>query len=144
MGVMDQMTVFPRMVVAGADRAIEFYNAALGAELRHRYTGPSGAVVYAELRVGDCVFSLKDEDDTDRSAASLGGSPVLFTLYVSDADAAANAMAGAGAQVVIPVTDMAYGYRQGRLRDPFGFEWIVSQSIEELTEDERQLRLNVS
>ncbi len=132
----------PRLVVTGADDAIDFYRRAFGAELCNRYTGPDGAVVHAELWFGQNVVSIKDEDGTDRSAATLGGSPVMFTLDVDDAHAVSAAMTDAGAQVVFPVHDSSYGLLQGRLRDPFGFEWIVSQTIEELTEDETQKRLD--
>ncbi|WP_106536399.1 VOC family protein [Haloactinopolyspora alba] len=138
---MSETTLMPRLVVAGADQAIEFYRTALGAQVLNRYAGPDGAVVHAELRVGSTKLSLKDEDGTDRSAATLGGSPVMFTLDVPDADAVADAMQRAGATVVFAVHDTTYGYRQGRLTDPFGFQWILSQSIEELTEAQRQERI---
>ena len=77
----------------------------------------------------------------DRSATALGGSPVLFMLDVADADATAAALTEAGGSVVFAVRDTEYGYRQGRLRDPFGFQWMVSQGTEELTAEQRQQRL---
>lgn len=69
------MAVVARLVLAGADRAINFYQRALGAELTSRYTAPNGSVVHAELRVGESLLTLKDEDDMDKSATALGGSP---------------------------------------------------------------------
>ncbi len=139
---MDNTTLMPRLVIAGADEAIEFYGHAFGAELLNRYTGPDGSVVHAELRIGRTQLSLKDEDDTDRSAPTLGGSAVMFTLDVDDAHAVSAAMQQAGATVVFAVHDSTYGYRQGRLADPFGFQWILSESVEELTQSETQDRLN--
>lgn len=127
---MNDMTLMPRLVVAGADKAIEFYRDAFGAELVNRHTGPDGSVVHAEVRIGPSRFSIKDEDGTDRSPATLGGSPVLFTLDVDDAYAVAAAMERAGAAVMFAVGDTTYGYRQGRLTDPSGFQWIISQTIE--------------
>lgn len=135
-------TVLPRLVIAGADQAIDFYRRALGARLLNRYTGPDGTVVHAELRVGGSLITVKDEDSVDRSPATLGGSPVLFMLDVADADATATALREAGASVVFPVQDTEYGYRQGRLQDPFGFQWMVSQGTEELTVEQRQQRLD--
>ncbi|MBA3248946.1 MAG: hypothetical protein H0T66_01225 [Geodermatophilaceae bacterium] len=61
---------------------------------------------------------------------------------VSDADAVAAAMIAAGARVIFPVSDQSYGYRQGRLEDPFGFQWMLSQDIEELTAEQTQARLD--
>ena len=49
---------------------------------------------------------------------------------------------GAGAKVLIPVDDQFYGYRAGRIEDPFGHVWIVSQLIEPLSQEEMQRRLD--
>ncbi|CAN5297055.1 Dot/Icm type IV secretion system effector PhnB [soil metagenome] len=135
-------TVIPRLVVRGADAALEFYTRALGAEVTSRFTGPAGSVVNADLRIGESLLTLKDEDGVDRSATSYGGSPVILMLRVDDADAVAAAMERAGARVIFPVADMSYGYRQGRLEDPFGLQWMLSQDIEDLTSDETQARLD--
>lgn len=136
------MAVVARLVIAGADQAIDFYQRALDAELTSRYTAPDGSVVHAERRIGDSLLTLKDENGMDRSATTLGGSPVIFMLVVDDADAAAASLKQAGATVVIPVSDSSYGYRQGRLADPFGYQWMVSQDIEELTDVQTQERLD--
>lgn len=109
-------TVLPRLVVRGADEAIDFYRRAFDAELTERFTAPDGSVVHAELRIGESLVTLKDEDEVDRSATSYGGSPVLLMLAVSDADAVAAAMEQAGARVIFPVGDQSYGYRQAAWR----------------------------
>jgi uncharacterized glyoxalase superfamily protein PhnB len=139
---MAKMTVTARLVVDGADRAIELYRDALGAKLLSRFTGPDGKVVHAELRLGESVLTVKDEDAVDRAPTTLGGSPVLFTLDVDDADEVAAALQRAGASVVFPVTDVPYGFRQGRLQDPFGFQWMVSQRTEDLSDRQTQERLD--
>lgn len=135
-------TVLPRLVIRGADEAIAFYQRAFGAEVTERYTAPDGSVVHAELRIGASLLTLKDEDAVDRSATSYGGSPVLLMLAVSDADSVAAAMLDAGAAVIFEVGDTSYGYRQGRLQDPFGFQWMLSQDIEELSAEQTQERLD--
>lgn len=48
----------------------------------------------------------------------------------------------AGAKIVIPIEDQFYGYRSGRLQDPFGHIWILSQKLEDLSEAEMQTRCN--
>lgn len=136
------MNVVPRLVISGADAAIAFYQRAFGAEVSNRFTAPDGSVVNADLRIGESRVSLKDEDDVDRSASSYGGSPVLLMLTVTDADAVAAAMVAAGARVIFPVSDQSYGYRQGRLEDPFGLQWMLSQPVEELTPADTQARLD--
>jgi PhnB protein len=133
---MTDMTVTPKLVVDGADAALDFYRRAFGAEPLVRHTGDDGKVVYAEFRVGGSVLSIKDADAHDYAA------PGLFTLDVADAAAVWAALEKAGATVVFPLDDQSYGMRQGRVADPFGNQWIVSQQLEELSADEVQQRLD--
>ncbi len=130
----------PRLVVTDGARAIDFYTAALGAEEVARYTGPGGRIVHAELRLGGATFAVKDEGDGDPAPPTLGGSPVIMALEVADADAVGAAMTRAGATVVFPIQDWPYGSRAGRLADPFGHLWMVSQPLEQLQPDEIQRR----
>lgn len=132
----------PRLVINGADRAIAYYQRALGAELEERFTGPDGKVVHAQLAIGAARFAIKDEDGTDASAKTLGGSAIILQIDVDDADAAGQALVEAGGTVVFPISDASYGYRQGRIADPFGFHWLISQQTEELDPDETQRRLD--
>lgn len=132
--------LYARLVVPDGPRAIDFYRAALGAEEIERYTGPDGRIVHALLRLGDAVIAVKDADEGDPAPSSLGGSPVIMALDVSDADAVAEAMLRGGATVVYPVADQHYGQRGGRLADPFGHLWMISQTIEDLTPEQIQQR----
>ena len=77
--------------------------------------------MHAELAIGDDVFFLTEEDKPHNLApTSLGGSPVLLYLEVTDADAVGARMENAGATVIFPIADQFYGRHEGRLRDPFG------------------------
>jgi uncharacterized glyoxalase superfamily protein PhnB len=120
------MRLRPRLVVEGAARAIEFYTQALGVTEHARYTGPDGRIVHAELAAGTAAFTLKDEDGTDPAPARAGGCPVLLMIEVSDPDEVAKRMVAAGATVIFPVTGSEHG-RGGRLADPFGHIWMISQ-----------------
>jgi PhnB protein len=59
-----------------------------------------------------------------------------MATYWSDVDAAWERAVAAGAEVIYPLADQFYGERGGRLRDPFGHQWMLSQRIEELTAEE--------
>ncbi len=123
------MVMRPRLVVADAAKAIEFYVRALGAtEVGQRYT-MNGTIVHAELRLGDLSFSLKEADGGDRAPAPDAGPSVLFGLDTDDADGTYRRLLDAGATVVFPLADQDYGLRQGRVADPFGHLWIISQAI---------------
>ncbi|WP_020575635.1 VOC family protein [Actinopolymorpha alba] len=127
---MSNPTLHPHLIVSDAAAAIEFYAKAFGATENERYTHPNGKIVHARLSLGDTVFTLKDEepDAQDLAPTARGGSPVILSLRVDDAHAVGAAMEKAGATVIFPIDDHPYG-RMGRLRDPFGHVWIISQDI---------------
>jgi PhnB protein len=136
----------PHLIVKDAARAIAFYVEALGARELSRATDHKlgGLIVHAELALGAARFSLSEEarDWKNDAPTSLGGSPVVLTLTVADARAVGARMERAGATVVFPIADQFYGKRQGRLRDPFGHLWIVSQELEALSPEEVQRRVD--
>jgi PhnB protein len=124
--------LYPRLVVSDAARAIDFYVTAfgaLGASETERHTSPDGTIVHAAVKLGDYTIAVKDEDRDHPAPTSLGGSPVILALDVTDADAVGAAMEAAGATVVHPIQDWDYGARAGRLADPFGHLWMISQPL---------------
>jgi PhnB protein len=138
-------TVTPRLVVRDAARAIDFYRAAFAAEeLDDRFTGPSGEVIHAEIRIGDSVIMLSDETDNGapaKSPQSVGDVvTAIMATYWNDVDAAWQRAVAAGAEVVYPLADQFYGERAGRLRDPFGQQWMLSQRIENVPAEEMARR----
>ena len=136
-------TITPGLIVKGADKAIDFYKKAFGAEEMVRMAGPDGrSIMHAELRIGDSVFFVGDESPEmgARSPKSIGGSPCSLHLYVANVDAAFKRAVDAGAQVRMPVTDMFWGDRYGKVEDPFGHAWGIATPKEELTEDEIRQR----
>jgi uncharacterized glyoxalase superfamily protein PhnB len=134
-------TVTARLLVSGAADAIEFYRGAFGAEeIGERFMGPSGRVIHAELRFGDSVVMLSDEESEAapaRAPHSLGGAvSAIVATYWEDVDAAWERAVAAGAEVIHPLEDQFYGERGGRLRDPYGQQWMLSQRIEDLSHEE--------
>lgn len=135
----------PYLSVTKTADAIEFYAKAFGAvETGPRLTTPDASIVHTEMKIGDCTFMLSDEnpDFENQSPLSLGGTPVRLNLEVADADAVAEQAVKAGAELVIPIADQFYGYRSGRLVDPFGHQWILSQKVEDLSHEEMQKRMD--
>ncbi len=134
------LALHPRLVVEGADAALAFYTEAFGGEVTERYTA-DGRVVHSMVVAGPVRFAVKDAGDGDDTPAG-GGAPVIMNLDVSDADAVAERMIAAGATVIFPVADHDYGDRGGRLADPFGHQWLLAQSRENLSPKEIQSRLD--
>ena len=132
-------SVNPYLVVRNADRAIEFYKKAFGAEERSRMHGPDGkAIMHAELKIGDSVFMLTEEspDMKALSPESIGGSPVSLYVYVKDVDSIFNQAVSEGATILHPVNDQFYGDRSGYLKDPFGHLWSIATHKKDLSPDE--------
>lgn len=136
-------TVTPKIFVRGAAQAIEFYKQAFGATETERHTDPSGKIVNAAIRIGNSIISLAEESPEwgNYSPQSFGGATSVMTLNVEDADAVWKRAVSAGAKVIFPIEDQFYGYRQGRLEDPFGHLWIISTHIENLSPDEINRRM---
>jgi PhnB protein len=127
------------LVVRNADRAIEFYKKAFGAEERFRMYGPDGkAIMHAELKIGDSIFMLSEESKEMKahSPESIGGSPVSMYVYVRDVDQIFNQAVSEGATVLKPVDDQFYGDRSGYLKDPFGHLWSIATHKKDLSPDE--------
>jgi PhnB protein len=134
-------TVTARLVVRDGAAAIDFYRDAFGAqEVGERFTGPDGKLIHAEVRIGDSIVMITDESDNGapaRSPQSLGGIvSAVMSIYWADVDAAWQQAVAAGAEVIYPLADQFYGERGGRLRDPFGQQWMMSQRIEDLTSEQ--------
>jgi PhnB protein len=136
-------TIRPRLVVADIETAVNYYEVTLAAIETVRFSLPAGLAVHSELEVGDSVITLTEahEDYLLASPEQIGGSPVLLTVAVDDALAVADAMVAAGGTVIVPIEDRPYGKREGRIRDPFGHLWIVSQDTEALSAVEVDARL---
>ncbi len=131
-------TITPNLAVRDAARAIDFYKKALGAEELVRMPGPDGKVMHAELKIGDSIVMLAEEmpEMGSKSPKAYGGSPVGFYLYVENVDAAWKRAVDAGAKVIMPLADMFWGDRTGRLEDPFGHSWSPAQHIKDPTPEE--------
>jgi uncharacterized glyoxalase superfamily protein PhnB len=138
--------ITPHLVIKGASEAIEFYKRAFGATeiSRMPFPGPNGTVTlgHAELEIGGSKLFLADEFPQQGVVGPSGGSsPVVIHLYVTDANAAFERAVEAGATVVMPVADMFWGDRYGRLVDPFGHHWSIAEHIEDLSPEQMRERM---
>lgn len=121
--------IAPMLSVRRGKQAIEFYQAAFGAGELFRVENDKGEVV-AQLSVDGAEFWVADEspEHLNFSPESLGGGTVRIILTVEDPDAAFDRAVAAGAKVVWPV-DNQYGWRIGRVVDPFGHHWEIGKPL---------------
>lgn len=123
-------TIEPLLSVRRGKSAIEFYKKAFGAIELSFIEDDKGEVV-AQLSVNGARFWLADESPkhANFSPESVGGSTVRLVLRVEDPDAVFGQAISAGATVVYPVSDQSYGWRLGRLVDPFGHHWEIGRPL---------------
>jgi PhnB protein len=121
-------SIAPMLSVRNGVSAIEFYKAAFEADELFRVDSESGEVV-AQLSVGGAEFWLGDEspEHFNFSPESLGGGSVRIVMIVEDPDAVFERAVAAGATVIWPVGDRPYGWRVGRIADPFGHHWEIGK-----------------
>jgi PhnB protein len=134
-------TVTPSLVFKDCGAVIAFWEKAFGAKELMRMPGPGGkGIWHAEVKVGDSIVFLNDEMPAGGIRATTPENPSstgLF-LYVKDCDAVFERAVGAGATVTMPLQDMFWGDRFGRVVDPFGFGWGIATRVRNLSAKEMQ------
>jgi PhnB protein len=128
----------PYLAVEDAERAIEFYKDAFGADEVLRMPGPDGKIAHAELQFGDSKLMLSDPfpQSNVRPPSERGGPTASIFMYCGDVDAVFEQAKRAGATVEMELQDMFWGDRFGTLVDPFGQVWSLSQHVEDLSPEE--------
>lgn len=133
-------TLTPHLTVRDADKALEFYKNALGAEVLNVARTPDGKVMHAMLRIGDSPLMLNDEfpEMGGLSPLSTGGSGVTIHIYTENVDQAFHRAVSAGAKVKMPLMDQFWGDRYGIVTDPFGHSWSLATHIKDMSPEEMQ------
>jgi PhnB protein len=131
-------TITPHIVVRDAARAVDWYKQALGAEERSRIPVSGGKLMSVELWFGDSPVMIADEfpEMGVLSPQSIGGTPVVLSIYTEDVDALWQQALNAGAEVFHPLQDHFWGDRHGLLTDPFGHRWGLAQHIKYVSPEE--------
>lgn len=128
-------TITPNIISDDAEQAIDFLKRAFGATENYRLTLSDGRITHCELRIGDSVINL---------GTSMEGFPqrgLVAQIFVEAPDVLFDRAVRAGAKVLMPMTDMFFGIREGRISDAFGNVWIIATLKERLSAEEMQRRL---
>jgi PhnB protein len=136
-------TLTPNLTIKGADKAIEWYTKVLGAKLLNRMATPDGkSVWHAELRIGDSVLMLNDEDPQMgvRAPESSGASSFGIHVYLENVDDVFQRAVSAGAKPRMPLTDMFWGDRYAQIIDPFGHIWSLATHTVDVPPNEMEER----
>lgn len=134
----DYHTVIPSLSFKGTDEAITWYKNVFGARERARMAGPDKKIMHAEITIGNSVIFLAEEDPKfkNKSAKSVNGNSISLYTYLPDVDDTIKKAVQNGASLVMPVQDMFYGDRVGCIDDPFGYTWVLSTHVRDVSEEE--------
>jgi PhnB protein len=118
--------IAPWLTVRDAEQAVAFYAAAFGATELYRLDGDSGRIEVAQLSIGGATFWVQRDSETMPEAG--GPRRVRLILSVDDPDQFFAQSVAAGAVPVAQVHE-EYGWRTGRITDPFGHDWELSKQL---------------
>jgi len=122
-------TIAPWLSVRNGEKAVAFYKSAFGAIETYRMEAPDGGLV-AKLSVDGAEFWVSggSSDNGNLNPESSKEGSVRMILTVTDPDALFIRALEAGASQVFPVGE-EYGWRLGRLIDPFGYHWEIGRPL---------------
>ena len=136
-------SITPYLFIKGADKALDFYKKVFGAVETVRMPGPGGRVMHAEIKIGNSMVMLADENPERHSLSPLtiGGAGSSIMLYTDDVDATFKKAVAAGARSNQEPTDMFWGDRMANITDPFGHPWAIATHKEDVSPDEMERRM---
>jgi len=136
-------TITPNLVFRKAAKAIEFYKKVFGAVVIVSMPGANNKVMHAMIRIGDSHVFIADTLTAKSPAVSSETSfiPAYLHLYVDDVDSTFRRAVDAGAQVDMPLQDMFWGDRYGKITDPFGQQWSIATHKEDVSPEEMRRRI---
>ena len=123
--------VIPALRYNNAPAAIDWFCDVLGFSRHAVHEGENGTIGHAELSLGNGMIMLGStkEDEHGRrfkSPPEIGGVETSSAyIVVPDADAVHARAVAAGAEIIRPLQDTAYGSREFALRDPEGHSWSI-------------------
>jgi PhnB protein len=132
----------PHLIVNNGPAALKFYREVFGAEEGDNMMAPDGKrLMHGEIILDGHKLFVSDEfssaeGGTCKMPQTLGGTCVRITLQVEDADALVERAVARGAKVLMPLQDMFWGARYGKILDPFGHEWGINQQLKEMSKEE--------
>ncbi len=125
-------TVTPYLSIEGAAQAMEWYKKAFSAKELARQPTPDGKLMHARIRIGDSIVMMSDVfpgADT-QAPTTLGNTTTTLHIYAKNVDKLWQQAVDAGAKVSLPLDNQFWGERYGKLKDPFGHNWSISQRVQ--------------
>jgi PhnB protein len=123
-------SVTPYLMVQGVAALIDFLKQAFGADEIFRMPRPDGAIMHAEVKIGDSMIMMGEAMGEHQPM------PGSIYLYVNDADAVYQRALQAGATTMMEPGDQFWGDRQAGIKDPVGNFWWIATHQEDVSPEE--------
>ena len=123
-------TATPYLIVPGVAKVIDFLKETFDAKETERMSRPDGAIMHAEVRIGDSPIMLGEP------VGQFGPMPATVYVYVPDTDACYQRALKAGGISLMEPADQFYGDRKAGVRDPSGNVWWIGTHIEDVAPEE--------
>jgi PhnB protein len=127
-------TINVLLKVNDGEAALRFYNSAFGAEVLEKLIDSEGILQYAELKIEDTIIMVNE----DKWFSEPRG--IVLQIYTGDVEGVFETAISAGAEEISPISKHFYGDRAGRLKDPFGYEWVIATHMEDVPPQELKKR----
>lgn len=136
-------TVITSLTVNDPEAALAFYEKAFGAKIGEVARMSDNTIMHANFQIGNTAFYLSGEFSPMQAVSplTLGGAPACLCIRSEDCDAVFERAVAAGAEVLDPIQDRFWGERMGLLRDPSGYRWSISKTVETVTMADIERRL---
>lgn len=123
-----QTTIEPWLTVPDARLALAFYCSAFDAKEKYRLEGEDNSLVL-QLSVDGANFWLNDGTrEKSGEQKILGEGSVRMILITADPEKIFSMAVAAGAKEIFPVGE-EYGWKLGRIEDPFGLHWEIGHPL---------------
>lgn len=119
------------MFLKNGVKEVDFYIKGFGAVELRRFANDDGSIHISELSIEGAVFHLHEvtENVTQFNPEKHNGITTLIGLFVPDVDGFMSRAIAAGAKEISPAQSYDYGYRQGKIKDPYGHQWLIEMKI---------------
>jgi PhnB protein len=127
-------TVMPWIISRDTIKLLDFMKQAFGAQELVCLYNEDGTIAHAEARIGNSIVGGFDTRE------GWPNTPCFLRLYIEDADAVYQQALSAGAIAVTEMTNLSWGDRGGRVRDPLGNIWWIQSRVEQIEQEEMAKR----
>ncbi|MEH7305235.1 VOC family protein [Neobacillus drentensis] len=123
---LNKTNIAPWLSVSNVAEAINYYQAAFGVVELYCLNDDDGKPIVAQLSLGGADFWIQEDPDSSPDSVARGSFRMIVS--VNDPDSMFVQALAAGAAEVAPVSE-GYGWRVGRLVDPFGYHWEIGKPL---------------